>query len=85
MLLCAVTGTGRRQIGQQTQNFVAVTASLALEVCGDSVAGNFGLVNDLDHCGCYPGYLGVSLACFEGSGMWGVHDFGFQLLWGFWA
>ena len=51
MLLCVVTGTGRRQIGQQTQDFVAVTASLVLEVSGDSFVGIFGHANDLEHCG----------------------------------
>ena len=56
MLQCVVTGTGRRQIGQQTQDFVAVTASLVLEVCGDSVAGVFGHPNNLEHCGVYPDY-----------------------------
>lgn len=56
MLLCVVTGTGRRQIGQQTQDFVAVTASLVLGVCGDSVAGFFGHANDLDQCGGYSDY-----------------------------
>ena len=56
MLLCVVTGTGRRQIGRQTQDFVAVTASWVLEVCGDSVAGVFGRPKDLEHCGGYPDY-----------------------------
>ena len=50
MLLCVVTGTGRRQIGQQTQDFVAVTASLVLWVSGDSVVVVFGHPNDLEHC-----------------------------------
>ena len=53
MLLCVGTDKGRRQIGQQTQDFVAVTASLVLEVCGDSDAVVFGHPNDLEHCGVY--------------------------------
>ena len=53
MLLCVVTGTGRRQIGQQTQDFVAVTASLVLKVSRDFDDVVFGHPSNLEHCGDY--------------------------------
>ena len=50
MLLCAVTGTGRHQIGQQTQDFVVVTASLDLDISGETDAVVFGHSTDMEHC-----------------------------------